>query len=54
MATANVNISIDSALKQEAETKAALDEYEEMKKNPGSYKRYESFDEALDEVFADA
>ena len=37
-----------------AETKAALDEYEEMKKNPGSYKRYESFDEALDEVFADA
>ncbi|MBD5436939.1 MAG: hypothetical protein HDR36_10675 [Treponema sp.] len=37
-----------------AETKAALDEYEEMKKNPGSYKRYESFDEVLDEVFADA
>ena len=37
-----------------AETKAALDEYEEMKKNPGSYKRYESFDEALDEGFADA
>lgn len=37
-----------------AEAKAALDEYEEMKKNPGIYKRYESFDEALDEVFADA
>lgn len=93
MATANLNICIDSALKQEAETlfdelgltmsyaitvflrsavnynglpfelrrfvpnaetKAALDEYEEMKKNPGSYKRYESFDEVLDEVFADA
>ena len=93
MSTANVNISIDSALKQEAETlfdelgltmssaitvflrsavnhnglpfevrrfvpnaetKAALDDYEEMKKNPSSYKRYESFDEALDEVFADA
>ncbi|MDE6718598.1 MAG: hypothetical protein K2J68_01910 [Treponemataceae bacterium] len=37
-----------------AEKKAALDEYEEMKKNPGSYKLYESFDEALDEVLADA
>lgn len=37
-----------------ADTKAALDEYEEMKKNPGSYKRYESFDEVLAEVFADA
>ncbi len=37
-----------------AETKAELDEYEEMKKNPGNYKRYESFDEVLDEVFADA
>ncbi len=37
-----------------AETKAALDEYEEMKKNPGNYKRYESFDELLDEVLADA
>lgn len=93
MATANLNICIDSALKQEAETlfdelgltmssaitvflrsavnynglpfelrrfvpnaetKAALDEYEEMKKNPGSYKRYETFDEVLDEVLADA
>lgn len=32
-----------------AETQAALDEYEEMKKNPGNYKRYESFDELLDE-----
>ena len=30
-----------------AETRAALDEYEEMKKNPGNYKRYESFDEVL-------
>lgn len=33
-----------------AEIRAALDESEEMKKNPGSYKRYESFDEVLDEV----
>lgn len=37
-----------------AETKAALDEYEEMRKNPDKYKRYESFDEILDEVLADA
>ncbi|MCM1540812.1 MAG: hypothetical protein NC121_06065 [Blautia sp.] len=37
-----------------AETRAALDEYEEMKKNPGNYKRYESLDEVLDEVFTDA
>ena len=36
------------------EIKAALDEYEEMKNNPDKYKRYESFDEILDEVFADA
>ena len=93
MSTTNINVRVDSALKQEAEalfndlglnmssainmflrsaiihdgipfevkrqvpnaeTKAALDEYEEMRKNPGSYKRYESFDEILDEVFADA
>lgn len=93
MDRANINIHVDSALKQEAEalfddlglnmstaitmflrcainyngipfevrrhtpnieTKAALDEYEEMKKNPGNYKRYSSFDEVLDEVFADA
>lgn len=92
MATTNINVRVDSALKQEAEvlfgdlglnmssainmflrsavnyggipfelrrsmpnekTKAALNEYEEMKKNPGKYKRYESFDEILDEVFAD-
>ena len=32
-----------------AETKAALDEYEEMKKHPDRYKRYESVDEMLDE-----
>lgn len=37
-----------------AETREALDEYEEMKKNPDKYKRYESFDEIVDEVFADA
>lgn len=93
MATTNINVRVDSMLKQEAEalfndlglnmssainmflrsaimhngipfevkhqtpneeTKAALGEYEEMKKNPGNYKRYDSFDEILDEVFADA
>ncbi len=93
MATTNINVRVDSVLKQEAEilfndpglnmssainmflrsainhngipfevkriapnaeTKAALDEYEEMKKNPGNYKRYESLGELLDEVFADA
>ncbi|MCR4595546.1 MAG: type II toxin-antitoxin system RelB/DinJ family antitoxin [Lachnospiraceae bacterium] len=36
-----------------AETRAALDEYTEMKKNPGSYKRYDSFDSLLDEVLGD-
>ena len=92
MATTNINVRVDSALKQEAEslfddlglsmsaainmflrsainyngipfevkrptpnaeTKAALDEYQEMKKNPDKYKRYGSFDEILDDVFAD-
>lgn len=57
MATTNINVRVDSALKQEfevkrptpnAETKTALDEYEEMEKNPNKYKRYGSFDEILD------
>ena len=54
MTTTNISVRVDSALKQDAETKAALSEYEEMKKNPDKYKRYESFDEILDEVFTDA
>ena len=33
-----------------AATVAAMDEYEEMKKNPSAYKRYHSFKEAMDEV----
>ncbi len=37
-----------------AETRAALDEYVEMKNNPNKYKRYESFDEILEEVLVDA
>ena len=37
-----------------AVTKAALAEYEEMQTNPDAYKRYQSFDELLDEVLQDA
>lgn len=37
-----------------AETRAALAEYDEMKKNPSSYKRYESFSSLMDEVLEDA
>lgn len=37
-----------------SQTIAALAEYEDMKKNPESYKRYSSFEEILDEVLADA
>lgn len=37
-----------------AETRTALEEYEEMKKNPDTYKRCTSFDELLDEVLTDA
>ena len=34
-----------------AVTVAALAEYDDMKNNPDSYKRYDSFDEMMDEVF---
>lgn len=37
-----------------AQTRAALAEYNEMKKKDGVYKRYHSFDELADEVFGDA
>ncbi len=37
-----------------AETIAALEEYEVMKKNPTKYKRYRSFDEMASEVLEDA
>ncbi len=30
-------------------TITALDEYEDMKRNPSKYKRYSSFDEALED-----
>ena len=37
-----------------AETRAALAEYEEMKKKTGAYKRYGSFDDLMTEVLPDA
>ena len=37
-----------------AETRAALAEYEEMKNNPQKYKRYNSFESLMDEVLTDA
>ena len=40
--------------KPNAETKAALAEYEEMRKNPERYKRYNSFNELMDEVLDNA
>ena len=36
-----------------AVTMAALAEYSQMKKNPKSYKRYDSFDSLMDEVLSD-
>ena len=37
-----------------AETAAALNEYNEMKAHPEKYPRYSSFKEAMDEVLTDA
>lgn len=39
-----------SRKKLNSTTKAALAEYDEMKKNPSKYKRYDSFAEILKEV----
>ena len=41
-------------LQPNAQTIIALAEYEEMKQHPEKYKRYSTFQEALDEVFEDA
>lgn len=64
MATTNINVRVDTELRQEAEalfedlgqritsneqTRAALAEYDEMKDKTGKYKRYNSFDELLNE-----
>lgn len=93
MATSNINVRVDSTLKEQAEklfselglnmttaitvflrsavnyegipfevrktipnedTRAALAEYEAMKADHSSYKRYDSFDELLNEMAADA
>lgn len=35
-------------------TRESLAEYYEMKKNPSNYKRYDSFQNLMDEVFEDA
>lgn len=92
MATTNINVRVDSELKQEAEalfddlglnmsaaitmflksavshdgipfdvkravpneqTKAALAEYDDMKNHPEKYKRYDSFDDLMNEVLND-
>ena len=37
-----------------AQTRAALDEYYEMKAHPEKYKRYSSFQDTIDEVIDDA
>lgn len=37
-----------------AETRAALAEYEEMRRNPEAYKTYSSFAEAMKDVLEDA
>jgi len=37
-----------------AETIAAMNEYQAMKEHPENYKRYSSFKEAMNEVLADA
>lgn len=39
-----------SARTPNAITIAAMDEYDEMKRNPGAYKRYSSFKDAMKEV----
>ena len=36
------------------ETRAALAEYEEMKRNPAAYKRYDTFEDLMSEVLGDA
>lgn len=37
-----------------ADTIAAMDEFEEMKKNPGAYKRYPNFKAAMSEILDNA
>ena len=53
-AVSNDGIPFEVKRVPNAETRAALAEYDEMKKNPGAYKRYASFDDMMDEVLNDA
>ena len=65
MSTA-INMFLKTAVKQDgipfevkrsapnAATRAALAEYEEMKRNPAAYKRYDTFADAMREVLGDA
>lgn len=53
-AVSNNGIPFEVKRVPNAETRAALAEYDEMKKNPGIYKRYASFDDMMDEVLNDA
>ena len=41
-------------ISRKAETKAALAEYDRMLEHPEEYKRYKTYRDAMDEVFADA
>lgn len=50
-AVSNEGIPFDvKRVKPNAETRAALAEYEEMKNDPNKYKRYDTFEELMQEV----
>ena len=54
---ADLGIDLSIAVTREnpnAETAAALNEYVEMKAHPEKYKRYASFQDAMNEVLSDA
>lgn len=54
-AVANDGIPFEvKRVRPNAETRAALAEYETMKNHPENYKRYDSFEDLLDEVLQDA
>lgn len=53
-AVSNDGIPFEVKRVPNAETRAALAEYDEMKKNPGTYKRYSTFDDMINEVLNDA
>ena len=51
---AALTIQIDDGFYPNAETAAALEEGEEMLRNPAKYKRYATFRDAMNEVLSDA